>query len=306
MIRTDKLIICVCPVGSWVTKEVNPNVPIQPEEIAEEVYRCQNEGASIVHIHARDKEGNATTDPQVFREIDYHIRERGSDIIIQHSISTGRGSRYAVKGDLKGIPQNLVFSAADMGIEALEGNPEMSSLDIGVSVMIGATERVTLWTRNFVEKAAKIMLEKGIKPEPEVYGIGGMVEVGELIKKGLLAKPYWISFGFGMERTVQNKIPFTPKNLMHLVDLLPEDSLFTAFGIGPDETPAGVLSILLGGHVRVGFEDNPYYSKGVLAKSNAELVARIARIGKDLGREIATPEEARELLGIPKLQKQPR
>ena len=172
--------------------------------------------------------------------------------------------------------------------------------------MIGATERVTLWTRNFVEKAAKIMLEKGIKPELEVYGIGGMVEADELIKKGLLNKPYWISFGFGMQRTVQNKIPFTPKNMMHLVDLLPEDSMFTAFGIGPDETPAGVLSILLGGHARVGFEDNPYYNKGVLAKSNAELVARIARIGKDLGRTIATPDEARELLGIPKLQKQPR
>jgi 3-keto-5-aminohexanoate cleavage enzyme len=300
MIRTDKLIVCVCPVGSWVTKDVNPNAPIQPQEIAEEVYRCQNEGASIVHIHARDKDGNATTDPQVFREIDTRIRERGSDIIIQHSISTGRGSKYAMKSNLKFVPENLDFSAAEMGLDALEPNPEMSSLDIGVSVMIGAKERVTLWTRNFVEKAAKIMLEKGIKPEPEVYGIGGMVEVGELIKKGLLTKPYWIGFGFGMERTVQNKIPFTPKNLMHLVDLLPEDSMFTAFGIGPDETPAAVQSMLLGGHVRVGFEDNPYYSKGVKAKSNAELVARIVRIGRDLGRIIATPDEARGLLGIPK------
>ncbi len=303
--QTDKLIICACPVGSWVTRKVNPNVPIQPEEIAEEVYRCQNEGASIVHIHARDKEGNATTDPQVFREIDRCIRERGSDIIIQHSISTGRGSRYAVKIDHEGIPENVVFTKIDMGLSALEANPEMSSLDIGVSVSIGAIEKVTLWTRNFLEKATKIMLENGIKPELETYGITGMVEVGELIKKGLLTKPYWISFGFGMQRTIQYKIPFTPKNVMHLVDLLPEDSMFTAFGIGPDETPAVVQSILLGGHARVGFEDNPYYSKGVLAKSTAELVARIARIGRDLGRTIATPDEARELLGIPKLRGQP-
>lgn len=303
MIRTDKLIVCVCPVGSWVTKEVNPNVPIKPEEIAEEVYRCQNEGASIVHIHARDKEGNATTDPEAFREIDRCIRERGSNIIIQHSISTGRGARYATKVDLKGVSQNLIFSAVDLGLDALETNPEMSSLDIGVSVMIGETERVTLWTRNFVEKAAKIILEKGVKPELEVFGIGGMVEVGELIKKGLLTKPYWISFGFGMQRTVEYKMPFTPKNFMHLVDLLPEDSMFTGFGIGPDETPAVIQSMLLGGHARVGFEDNPYYSKGVLAKSNAELVARIVRIARDLGRTIATPDEARELLRISKLQK---
>ena len=154
MIRRDKLIVCVCPVGSWVTKDANPNAPIQPQEIAEEVYRCQNEGASIVHIHARDKDGNATTDPQVFREIDTRIRERGSDIIIQHSISTGRGSKYAMKSNLKYVPENLDFSAAEMGLEALEPNPEISSLDIGVSVMIGAKERVILWTRNFVEKAA--------------------------------------------------------------------------------------------------------------------------------------------------------
>jgi len=303
MIRTDKLIICVCPVGSWVTKDVNPNVPIKPEEIAEEVFRCQNEGASIVHIHARDKEGNATTDPQVFSQIDRCIRERGSDIIIQHSISTGRGSKYLIETDLQDVPESLVFSAVNKGFDALEATPEMSSIDIGVSVTIGATEGVKLWTRNFVEKAAKITLEKGIKPELEVYGIGGMVEVGELIKKGLLTKPCWVSFGFGMQRTGQHRIPFTTKNLVHLVDLLPEDSMFTSFAIAADETPTVVQSIILGGHARVGFEDNLYYSKGVLAKSNAELVARIARIGRELGRTIATPEEARELLGIPRLQK---
>jgi 3-keto-5-aminohexanoate cleavage enzyme len=179
----------------------------------------------------------------------------------------------------------------------------MASLDIGVSVMIGETERVTLWTRNFVEKAARIMQDKGIKPELEVYDIGGMVEAEDLISKGLLAKPYWYSFSFGMQRTVQNVIPFSPKNLMHLADLVPADALFTAFGIGPDETPAVVQSMLLGGHARVGFEDNPYYSRGVLAKSNAELVTRIAQIGRDLGRTIATPDETRELLGISPLRK---
>ena len=304
MIRTDKLIICVCPTGSWLMKDFNPNVPIQPNEIAEEVYRSWNEGASIVHIHARDKEGYATTNPDVFREIDRHIREKGCNIIIQHSISPGRGPAQVVKSELKDVPENLLFSTVDKGLEALDPNPEMGSLDIGVSVLTGTPgERISLWTRSFVEKAAGMMLEKEIKPEPEVYGVGGMVEVNDLISKGLLKKPYWISFCLGMERTIQNVTPFTPKNLIHLVDQLPEDSLFTTLGIGPVETPAVIQSILLGGHARVGFEDNPYYSKGLLSKSNAELVARVARIGRDLGRVIASPDETRELLGIPRLQK---
>ena len=284
-------------------KDFNPNVPIQPDEIAEEVYRSWNEGASIVHIHARDKEGHATSNPNVFREIDQRIREKGCNIIIQHSISPGRGPGQVMKSELKDVPENLLFAAVDKGLEALDPNPEMGSLDIGVSVLTGTPgERIFLWTRSFVEKAARMMLEKGIKPEPEVYHIGGMVEVNDLIKKGLLRKPYWISFCMGMERTVQEVTPFTPKNLIHLVDQLPEDSLFTTLGIGPVETPAVTQSILLGGHVRVGFEDNPYYSKGVLAKSNAELVARVARIGRDLSREPATPNEARKLLKIPKLR----
>jgi 3-keto-5-aminohexanoate cleavage enzyme len=285
-------------------KDFNPNVPIQPDEIAEEVYRSWNEGASIVHIHARDKEGHATSNPDVFREIDRRIREKGCNIIIQHSISPGRGPGQVMKSELKDVPENLLFAAVDKGLETLDPNPEMGSLDIGVSVLTGTTgERIFLWTRAFVEKAASMMLEKGIKPEPEVYHIGGMVEVNDLIKKGLLLEPYWISFCLGMERTIQEVTPFTPKNLMHLVDQLPEDSLFTTLGIGPVETRAVTQSILLGGHARVGFEDNPYHSKGVLAKSNAESVARVARIGRDLGREIASPDEAREFLGLPKLKK---
>ncbi|MFH1125329.1 MAG: 3-keto-5-aminohexanoate cleavage protein, partial [Pseudomonadota bacterium] len=267
---SDKLIICVCPTGSWLMKDFNPNVAIQPDEIAEEVYRCQNEGASMVHIHARDRNGQATTDAKVFSEIDRRIRERGSGIIIQHSTSPGRGAGQRIVGELKDVPANLFFGAVNKGLDALEPNPEMGSLDIGVGVLtVGDEERINLWTRGFVERAAAIMLEKGIKPELEVYNVGGMVEVDQLIKKGLITAPYWISFCLGMERTVQGVTPFTPRNLMHLVDLLPKESLFTALGIGPVETQAVTQSILLGGHARVGFEDNPYLSKGILAKSNA-------------------------------------
>lgn len=180
----------------------------------------------------------------------------------------------------------------------------MAGVDIGVMVFMRAgEERLTPWTRSFSERLMRAMVEKGIKPGFEVYSPGGIGEVNYLTEKIPTSKPYWIDFPLGMHRSAQNVAPFTPKNLMHLVDQLPSDSMFMTMGVADAQTPATVQSILLGGHARVGFEDNFYYSKGVLAKSNAELVARIARIGVDLGRKVATPEEARELLAIPKLQK---
>lgn len=288
MIKTDKLIICVCPCGSFLMKDANPNMPIQPDEIAEEVYRSWNEGASIVHIHARDKEGKGTTNPEVFREISHLIRDKGCNIILEFSTSPGREPGAKVED----------------GFKVLEASPEMATADIGVSVLMRAgEERMMLWTRLFNERILKAMVERNIKPEFEVYGIGGIVEVNYLIELVSPSKPYWIDFPLDMQKTLENVTPFTPKNLMNLVDHLPPDSMFMAMGVAGAETPAVVQSILLGGHARVGFEDNYYYSKGILAKSNAELVARVARIGRDLGRTVATPDEARELLGIPKLQK---
>ncbi|UCC90911.1 MAG: 3-keto-5-aminohexanoate cleavage protein [Dehalococcoidia bacterium] len=285
MIKTDKLIICVAPCGSFLGKGANPNIPIQPDEIAEEVHRSWNEGASLAHIHARSPTGKATTNPEIFREINQRIRDKGCDIIVEFSTSPGRKPKANVND----------------GFNVLEAGPEMASVDIGVVVfMHEGEERIIPWTRSFDEKITKAMLEKRIKPEFEIWGPGGMVELNYLIKNIPLTKPYWIDFVLDVQRTVQSATPFTPKNLMHLVEQLPPDSMFMTMGVANAETPAVVQSILLGGHARVGFEDNLYYSRGVLAKSNAELVARIARIGSDLGRTIATPDEARLLLGIPK------
>ncbi len=287
MVKTDKLIICVAPCGSFLTKEANPNMPIQPGEIAEEVYRSWNEGASLTHIHARDINSRATSSPEIFREINKRIREKGCDIIVDFSTSPGRG------------PESNVND----GFSVLDAGPEMASVDIGVVVfMQGVEKRIMSWTRSFDERLTKAMLEKGIKPEFECYGPGGIIELNYLVENTPVTKPYWIDFALDMQRTAQSATPFTPKNLMYLVEQLPPDSMFMTMGVASTETPAAVQSILLGGHVRVGFEDNLYYSRGVLAKSNAELVARIARIGSDLGRTIAKPDEARQLLGIPKLR----
>jgi len=289
MIATDKLIICVAPCGSFLTKEANPNIPTSPEEIAEEVYRAWNEGASLAHIHARNKEGIATTDPEVFREIAQRIREKKCDIVFEFSTSPGREEGASVED----------------GFRVLEANPELVSFNVGVGVFMRAgKEQILPWTRSFGERMLKALLDRGIKPEFELHGgVGSVaVEVNYYIENFPISKPYWIDFPLGMQRTAQNATPYTPRNLMHLVDQLPADSMFMTLAIGADETPAVVQSILLGGHARIGFEDNIYYRKGVLARSNADFVTRIAGIGTDLGRTIATPDEARDLLGLTKLQ----
>jgi 3-keto-5-aminohexanoate cleavage enzyme len=289
----QKLVICVAPTSNFHGKEANPALPYSPEEIAEDVYKCWNEGAAIVHIHARDKNGIPTNDPQVFRETDERIRAKGCDIILQHS--TAMALRL---DDLRaGKPLDL-----DAGALSIEANPEMCSLNVHLGcVLYKGIEAPTSWTRSWIEKHAKIMLDRGIKPEIEVYNPGNMEEVYNLIDKGLLTKPYWISFVFGMHRVNQGAIRYSPKRLIHYLDLLPEGAMFSVLGIMEAELQVGVLSVLLGGHVRVGFEDNIDYVKGVRAKDNAQLVARVARIGRELGREIATPDEARQILELKKV-----
>ena len=286
---TEKLIITVATTGAFQGKEANPNLPTTPEEIAKAAYDAWNEGASVIHIHARDKEGKPTSDPEVLSEIDQRIREQKCDIIIQHSTA----SDY--------IPR----LGADKRIKAIEMNPEMASLDITAPRMItfGGKELMYITTLPEIEHGAKVMLERGVKPELEVFNPVLIEDVKALIEKKLLAKPYWISFVMGMHRINRIYMPYSHRLLMQLVDSLPADSLFTVMGVGNDELPATTQSILWGGHLRVGFEDNVYYRKGELAKSNGQLVARAARIGRDVGCEIASPAEARQILSIPPLKK---
>ena len=291
--KEEKLIICAAPTSSLHGKDVNPALPYSPEEVAEETYKCWNEGASVVHIHARDHQGNPTCEPVIFREIDGRIREKGCDIIIQHSTSS--------VVHFENQPGKMVD--VDEGAKAIETNPEMCSLNTHLGCMLlRGLEIPMIWTRSWIEKHAKIMLDRGIKPEIEVYSPGNMEEVYNLVDKNLLVKPYWISFVFGMNRVNQGTVRHTPKNLMHYIDLLPEGAMFTVLGIAQSELQVAVQSILLGGHVRIGFEDNVYYKKGVLAESSAQNIARVVRISRELGREIATPDEARKILGIRKYE----
>jgi len=285
---TEKLIVTVATTGGFHGKEANPNLPEQPDEIAQAAYECWNAGASIVHIHARDKNRKPTSDPDILREIDQKIKDKNCDIIIQHST----------------VADYIPRLRPDRRIRAIEMNPEMASLDITLTriVTFGGNENVWIMTLPEIEHGAKAMLERGIKPELEIFNPVLMEDVYQLIEKGLITKPYWCNFVMGMRRINRAYMPYSPKLLMQLVDSLPPDSMFSVMGIGSDELPATVQSILLGGHVRVGFEDNVHYAKDRLAESNAQLVDRIVRIGRELGCEIATPNETREMLAIRSLK----
>jgi len=291
MRTTEKLIITVSPSSNFQGKEANPALPYSPQEIAETVYECWNEGAAIAHIHCRDKDGVPSNDPEVFREVDRLIREKACDIIIQHSTAPGMKPGTTI----------------DDGIRSVEANPEMASLSMGVGVLLRKGEtRINCRPRSWIEDQAKRMMEKGIKPELEVYNMVMMEDVRALVEKGLLTKPYWMSFIMGMHRINQNAIRFTPQGLLYQIEQMPPDSMFSVIGIGLDELPATTLSVLLGGHCRVGFEDNIHYRKGELAKNNAQLVARTVRIARELGSQVASPDEARQMLGIPRLSESKR
>lgn len=285
---TEKVIITVAPTGGFQGKEANPNIPLTPEEIADAVFDAWNEGASIVHVHARERETNKpTSSAEVLEDIDRRIRDKGCDIIIQHSTA----SDY--------IPR----LREDKRLETIEMNPEMASLDITIPRMMtfGGEEKIYITTLSEIEVGAKTMLDRGVKPELEIFNPVVMEDTYRLIEKGLLKKPYWYNFVMGMRRINRSYMAYSSKTLMELVDRLPQESMFSVMGVGSDEVPATTQSILLGGHIRVGFEDNVNIKRGVLADSNAQLVAKSALIAREVGCEIASPAEARQMLGIPQL-----
>ena len=289
-----KTIVTVAPTSNFHGKEANPALPFSPREVADAVYEAWNEGASIVHIHGRDDKGLPTNNTDFFQKTDRLIRERKCDIILQHSMAPANPVLLGQKeGDVND------------GIQTTMTNPppEMASLEVAPSNII-ANGKVynMLWDRLWAEKTAKYLMEKSIKPEVEIYNNSDMDDLEYLIEKCVLSKPYYVSFVLGMHRVNNQASRYSPKHMMHLVDLLPPDSLFSVLGIGNVEFQAGTLSLLLGGNARVGFEDNIYIEKGKLAKSNAESVAKIVRIARELGQEIASPAEAREMLRIPPLQ----
>lgn len=268
----EKLIITAALTGAEVTKEIQPNLPLTPEEIGIESKKCYDAGASIVHIHARDAQGEPTQGYEVYKKIKEEVEKR-SNIIFQPS--TG----------------GAVWHTPEERLQPVELKPEIATLSTGTT---NFGSDVFMNTEEYIEKFAKKMKELGVKPEIEVFERGMINNALRLVKKGLIEGPLHFDFVLG----VPGACPGTPEDLMHMIRFIPENATWTVAGIGRHELPLATMAIILGGHVRVGFEDNVYYSKGVLAESNAQLVARIVRIAKELGREIATPDEARKILNL--------
>jgi len=272
----EKLIITVGITGSRITRKQTPHIPILPEEIAQSGIEAWRAGASVLHVHVRDpKTGLGTQDVSIFKEVVGRIRSE-TDAILCLTTS--------------GIPgRNLPI--ADR-LQSLALNPELVSFDAG-SVNMG--ENVFLNPPEFLDALARETLVKGIKPELEVFEVGMVYTCLRYLEEGLLKPPLHFQFVLG----IRGGMPATPKSLLYLTEIIPSDSTWSVIGAGSGQLPMAVMGMVMGGHVRVGLEDNIYFSKGVLARSNAELVERVVRIAREFGREVATPSEARKILSSP-------
>lgn len=273
-----KVIITVSVSGALVFKNMTPHVPEQPDEIAQDAYDCFNAGASIVHIHARDKEGKPTGAKEVFEDIHEKIR-RKCNIILQDS--TGSGGNVSIEERVK----------------CLEARPEMASLNMGSLMRQTGPYAGTPFSNltKDIEAWAKKMLELNIKPEMECYSPAMFTDVNNLIEKGLVKKPYYCNLVLGMK--YQGAVEATPEYLTFMQQMLPADTYYNVSAVGSAQLQITTMAMILGGAVRVGLEDNIFYSKGELA-TNAQLVARTVRIARELNLEPVSPDEARSILGI--------
>ena len=273
---SNKVILTVATTGAWPKKENTPYVPLTPVEIAEEVYACWKAGAAIAHIHVRDDEGNASMDYDKFEETVNLIRaKKDCNIVINLTTSGGIGLTDEVR----------IKPFAKL-------KPEIASFDCGSMNW----QHVTVFENSpsFLEKSGLAMQEANVKPEIEIFDVGMIYNALYYLKKGIIKAPLHFQFVLG----AAGGMPATVDNLLYLKNLIPKDATWSALGIGKGAMPILYATLALGGHVRVGMEDNILYNKGQLAKSNVEFIARAKRLVEEMGKEAATPDEARKILGV--------
>jgi len=289
----SKVIVTVAPTGGMASKAQNHNLPTQPAEIAESVHKSWKEGAAIAALHARRPDDEATCNAAIYADINTRIRAH-CDIIINNS--TGGGSN----GDmLTPRPDGMFENNFEERIKGLDAGAEMATFDgMTFADCHGGREILVITTPSRCEALAKRFKERGIKPEWEVFGPQHILQdVTTLINKGYDEPPYFINMVLGADRGFQGAMPYSHDILVSMIRLLPPQSIFCVSAIGPAQLPATTQAVLLGGHVRVGLEDNNYYDRGVLA-TNEQLVARTVRIIKELNMDIASPGEARDILRL--------
>jgi len=290
---TNAKTFITCAVTGNLTKpEQTPHLPITPEHIANECLAAAGEGAAAVHIHVRDpKTGRPSMDVNLYRDVMERVRVKAPELII--NLTTGPGGRYVPSAD-----DPRVYAAGTTLLPPRERvkhvaalKPDVCSLDLNT---MNSGPDVVINTPANVRKMAQAINDAGVLPELEVFDSGDMHLARDLLADGTLRSPPLYTIVMG----VKYGFASTPETLFYARSLLAPGARWSAFGIGRAEFPMVAQTWLLGGHVRVGLEDNIYLSKGVLAKSNAELVAKARRMLEDLGAAIATPAEAREILGL--------
>ena len=279
-----KTIITAAVTGAWPKKENNPNVPMTPEEICEDVYACWKAGAAIAHLHMRDDEGNGTMDHNKFRETVTLIKERHPDCDIILNLTTS--------GDIYATDETRVEHVKEL-------KPEMASYDCGSMNWLNTALFIN--SPKFLEMCGQLFQECGTKPEIEAFDPGMIANAAYYVKKGILKAPLHFQFCMGCA----NGIPGSTKNLLFMKETADEligkgQYTWSCFGVGHSAMEVMYAAIALGGNIRVGLEDNVYFSKGVPA-TNVGLVERAVKAVETFGKQVATPAEAREILGIPPL-----
>jgi 3-keto-5-aminohexanoate cleavage enzyme len=272
----DKLLVAVAPcIPPYIAKGI-PGLDLSPEGIADEVVRAYNAGANVVHLHVWDKRGRPTTELAAFERTLRLIRER-CDIVVEGS--TGGVNELSTA-------ERSVSLRADIEMASL--NPGSVNYDKGV--YINSPDDIAYWVQE--------MHRRRIKPDIAIFEAGMVTNSVRLAEEGWIEPPFLFSFVLGQP----GAMPATPKNLLFLSETVPADSHWCVAGHGGHDLRMSVLAMAMGGHARAGFEDNPYYRPGEVGTSNAQLIERLVRIAREIGREIAPPDEARALLGLPPRQ----
>ncbi|HZZ95270.1 MAG TPA: 3-keto-5-aminohexanoate cleavage protein [Usitatibacter sp.] len=287
-----KVIISCAVTGGADTTKKHPGVPVTPEQIANEVIGARDAGASIAHIHVRDpKTGLASQDVGHYRDVVERVRSAGCDILV--NLTTGPGSRFVPSPDNPkvGGPGTTMTQPLERVRHVMELKPDICSLDVG-SMNFGETGFVN--TPGHLRIMAKAIADAGVKPELEVFEPGHVMLARRMVDDGDIAAPPLFQICLG----IPWGSPATPESMMFMKSLLPPGALWAGFGISKMEFPLVAQAVVLGGHVRVGLEDNLYIDHGVLAPNNAALVERAVRIVRAIGEEVASPQEARAILGL--------
>jgi len=287
----NKVVITVAITGAIGDKSRNPALPVTPKEIAESALEAYAVGATVAHIHVRNPEtGEPSMALELYQEVFDRIRDASNMVI---NLTTGAGARIIPNdSNPAGLGPGTTWSSPERRTEHIvKLKPELCSLDIG-SMNFGPRLFANVFPH--VEEMAKRIKEAGVKPELEVFDMGHIAIGHNLLEKVLVEKPPIFQLCLG----IQWGIPATPKNMLMMKEALPPEAIWAGFGIGPTSFPMVAQSALLGGNVRVGFEDNFYLSRGNRAKSNAQLVEKAVSILRVLDKEPASPQEARERLSL--------